>query len=259
VGLPLEPTRDDILLVTDFGRSAQGWLSYMLCYLLNARYIEPYNLLVGKKFTGSPVIEANTCGNLPGRARTPYALVVKTHGYPARDRFDLTRSVVYLTRDPRDVSVSYYYLALSWRRAGSRSLGSLIHATPVICHLYVAWQWRRHFDRWRDRDVFRVRYEDLRRDTEGTLNGLLQHLGVSADAALMREAIALFSFENTYGRKRGQEDRSNPEARKGQIGDYRNHFSPWLNRLFWKICGKQAELAGYRLDGSTTTEPSSGG
>ena len=49
--------KDDVLLIADFGRSAQGWLSYILSYVLNARYIEPYNLLSGSKYSKSNIIE----------------------------------------------------------------------------------------------------------------------------------------------------------------------------------------------------------
>ena len=253
-GMPALDSQEDILLIADFGRSAQGWLSYMLCYVLNARYIEPYALLYGRRYTKSKVIEANTRGGLRGRASSSYALVVKTHNFPEKE-FNLTRSIIFLTRDPRDVAVSYYNMNRNWLLAGARSPLVLLHALPVLGHLLIAFRWGRHFKRWQHLDVLRVRYEDLRHDTGGTLESILTHFGVRADPAIIREAIDLFSFENSYGRKRGTEDKSNDEARKGQIGDYRNHFSPLLNKVFWYICGKQAELAGYRLDGATTVEP----
>jgi hypothetical protein len=247
----------DILLIADYGRSAQGWLSYMLCYILNARYIEPYNLLTGKNYTNSETIKKNTKGRLSGRAETKFSFVVKTHDLPSKSDFKLTESIIYLTRDPRDVSISYYYLALSWRKAGSRSLGSLLHILPIVRHLYVGWRWGFHFRGWERIHKLHVRYEDLRADTEGQLISILRHFNVEVDVSLVREAVEIFSFENTYGRKRGQEDRENVEARKGQIGDYRNHIGAYMNKLFWCVCGEEAEKAGYFLDGSTTKEPTS--
>lgn len=250
-------TSDDIVLVADVGRSAQGWLSYMLCYILNARFIEPYDLLKGAMFTKSKVIAANTRGNLPGRPVGRYKLVVKTHGPPGQS-FDLTGSVVFLTRDPRDVAVSYYFMSKNRRNAGDTSLSTLLHSTAFFGALWIAYRWRRHYRSWQNINTFKVRYEDLRRDTEGTLFSILQHFGVEADINIVRESIDLMSFENTYGRKRGVEDKSNSEARKGQVGDYRNHLSDFTNKVFWSICGKEAEEAGYRFDGSTTIEPGNG-
>ena len=108
---------DEIILVADFGRSGQGWLSYMICHTLNARFIEPYDLQKGTKFTKSKIIEENTKGNLTGRKIGRYKLVVKTHNPPASN-FNLTGSVIFLTRDPRDVAVSYYYLSRNRFKAG---------------------------------------------------------------------------------------------------------------------------------------------
>jgi hypothetical protein len=248
--------KSDIVLISDFGRSAQGWLSYMLCYILNARYIEPYNLLSGEKFTSSSIIESNTRGGIPGRSKTSYSLIVKTHNPPSKNKFNLTRAVIYLTRDPRDVSISYYYLALSWIKSGNLSVAAISNALPVIRNFMVAYRWRRHYINWSNVEKMHVRYEDLRADTHGSLRKILEYLEVfEISDELIYEAISIFGFENTYGRKRGVEDKSNPEARKGVIGDYRNHFSILTNRLFWMVCGKQAESAGYRLDGSTTIEP----
>ena len=78
---------------------------------------------------------------------------------------------------------------------------------------------------------------------------------INADKNIVEEAINIFSFENCYGRKRGTEDINNSEARKGQIGDYRNHFTMFHNIIFWAICGQEAKLAGYLFNGATTIEP----
>jgi hypothetical protein len=143
-------------------------------------------------------------------------------------------------------------------KAGDKSLSTLLHCTPFFGSLWIAYRWRRHYRSWQHINTFKVRYEDLRYDTAGTLISILTHFGVTPDLAVIKQSIDLMSFENTYGRKRGVEDKSNSEARKGQIGDYRNHLSAFTNKAFWYICGKEAEAAGYRLDGSTTIEPGNG-
>jgi hypothetical protein len=245
---------EDILLVADFGRSAQGWLSYMLCYILNARFVEPYDLLLGRGYTESDIIRDNTRGNLPGRAAGKFSLVLKSHQFP-NPSHNLTPSIVYLTRDPRDVAVSMYHLSINRLRAGNRTLSIRLHATKLFGDLLVARGWRAHSRRWRAMDVLHVRYEDLRHDTAGTLEKIVRQFCITPDPKIVSEAIDQFRFERTYGRKRGVEDKSNSDARKGIIGDYRNYFSGWRHRLFWAICGTEAEKTGYRFDGSTTREP----
>lgn len=244
----------DTVLIADWGRSAQGWLSFMLCYILNARFIEPYHLLGGTQYSPFPKILQNTKGNLAGRSKTPIALIVKTHNLPSPG-FNLTDNVVFLTRDPRDVAVAFYYFSRNLCRAGSWNWRNRIHSIPLLGDLLVAFRWGRHYRRWKHIPAHKVRYEDLRADTAGTLKNILAYLKVEVDPALVDEAVAIFDYENMYGRKRGVENKFSMDARKGIVGDYRNHFSWLMNRMFWKICSKEAEAAGYRLDGGTTIEP----
>ena len=245
---------DETLLVSDFGRSAQGWLSYMLCFILNARFIEPYALMGGSKYSLSDIIEKNTKGRLKGRENSRYSIVVKTHSYPAQ-QIDLTKSIIYLTRDPRDVAVSYYYMVKNAIKKGKIDRKLIFHTIPFLSFIMTAFSWRKHFRSWQNVTCYRLRYEDLRADTFGVISSVLLNFEVNINKNIIEEAIDIFSFENCYGRKRGDEDINNPEARKGQIGDYRNHFTKLQNIIFWMICGKEAKLAGYRFDGSTTIEP----
>jgi hypothetical protein len=246
--------KDDVLLIADFGRSAQGWLSYILSYVLNARYIEPYNLLSGSKYSKSNIIEKNTKGRLDGRETSNYTIVVKTHAFPAKE-INLTKSIIYLTRDPRDVAISYYYMVRNSLKKGNINRKLIFHIIPILSYIITAYSWKNHFRSWQYVDSFRLRYEDLRLDTYGTISSVLSNFEVNVNKDIILEAINIFSFENCYGRKRGIEDINNIEARKGEIGDYRNHFTKLHNIIFWFICGKEAKLAGYKFDGSTSIEP----
>lgn len=247
--------KNEIILISDYGRSAQGWLSYMLCYVFNAKYIEPYCILSGTKFTERENILQNTSGNLEGREKTGINYIVKTHGYPDKNQFNLTQNVLYLTRDPRDVAISYFFLNRKWFKDGNRSVRVLVNRIPIFCYLYVAFTWRKHAQKWIGYYKYHVRYEDLRKDTKNTLTSILNNFSTQINLSLINEAIDIFSFERSYGRKRGEEDINNPEARKGLIGDYKKHFSRFTNLLFWNICGKEAERFGYLKDGTTTLEP----
>jgi hypothetical protein len=57
---------EKVILIADYGRSGQGWLSFMLSYILNAKYIEPYDLLKGRWYSSSNQYVINLSqGNLP--------------------------------------------------------------------------------------------------------------------------------------------------------------------------------------------------
>ena len=98
-----------VILIADYGRSGQGWLSYMLCYLLNAKYIEPYFFLRGALYTENKALRDITSGDLPNREKTEYSMVIKTHELPA-GHLNLTDKVIFLMRDPRDIAVSTYFM-----------------------------------------------------------------------------------------------------------------------------------------------------
>src|SRR3989344_7704016 len=239
--------KSNIILVSDFGRSGQGWLSYMLCYILNAQFVEPYNFLNGKKYSASKEVISLTSGNLPGREKTKYNLVVKTHNYPSVE-FNLTDKVIFLIRDPRDVAVSMHNLHLiqeksvNWNHPRAKLILLFNKYFKIFDYLQTISGWARHYLFWHKIPSFLVRYEDLLKNPKNELEGIMIYLGVLAEEKTIIEAIDNFSFEKITGRKPGQEDKNNPEFRKGISGDYKNKFSAVdtliINNIFKKIIQK---------------------
>lgn len=258
------------ILIADYGRSGQGWLSYMLCYILNARYIEPYCLLRGLVYSGHPYIIELTQGNLPGRERTRYSLVVKTHTYPD-PFFSLTDKVILLARDPRDVASSAHARFGVMEETGTdvevgaqkealtnsafnphkrlrERLLSWLWSKKLFCFLMTARQWRNFYDAWQGIGFsHRVTYEELSGNPRETLKGILRYLEVSAADSLIDEAIEKFTFESITKRKKGSEDKKDVAFRKGAVGDYRNHFNSFYLMVFSRLCGKTARKWGYSL------------
>lgn len=236
--------KSKILLIADYGRSGQGWLSYMLSYILNAPYVEPYNFLVGTKYTKSDHILSLTQGGLPNREKTSYSLVVKTHNYPSKD-FNLTDKVLFLIRDPRDVAVSMHNLHLIHERSVGwghpRAKVTLLFKRyfKIFDYIKTISEWKRYYTAYKKIDHHLVRYEDLLKDTRKELNEVLNFLGESIDKKIIDEGIENFSFEKITGRAQGVEDQNNPEFRKGVSGDYKNKFSKLekiiINYIFRKI------------------------
>jgi len=240
----MKKENDIPVLIADLGRSGQGWLSYMLCYILNARYIEPYDLLKGRD-SSSEHIFSLTRGNLPGRERTKYSLVVKTHEYPAMD-FNLTDKVICLSRDPRDVAVSFYNMQLV-RSKKNKRLKDILLNCRIIHYLQTARQWKNYYQCWDNRNYYKVKYEDLITAPVHTLKGILNYLQVDGDDNLIKKAVEEFTFEKLSGRPRGKEDSSNLDFRKGIVGDYKSRFNKLELFIFKIICCKQAKERGYSL------------
>lgn len=245
-------SKNKVLLISDYGRSGQGWLSYMLCYILNAKFIEPYDLSRGSLYSSGLEYVINlTSGDLPGRKKTEYSMVVKTHGFPSDD-FKLTNKVVFLTRDPRDVAVSDYFRYLFlYKKAKSKSskrkLANLIYGFRPANYFITAYNWKKYYKGWEHIKCYPIRYEDLSLNTKNVLRGVLKYLGINAEDSLIDDAVKKFSFERLSGRKKGEENLEDIDFRKGIIGDYKNYFSKLELKIFSIICRKEARKAGYEI------------
>jgi len=91
----------------------------------------------------------------------------------------------------------------------------------------------------------RIRYEDLRADTERTLADLFQFLNVETDASVLAHCCREGSFARwSGGRGPGEED-ALAFFRKGVAGDWRNHLSEELNTLFRERAGTWLDRLGY--------------
>ena len=180
---------------------------------------------------------------------------------------------VYVLRDGRDAMVSlYFHLARrvpegdrpTLTRQQRRQFPGLVNkanvrdnlpafleaqfAKPYATHgLTWADHARRYFDVRPDRCPM-VRYEDLLADPEPTLAGVLAGMtGEEPDARQVAITVERYSFAARTGRKRGQEDRAD-FLRKGQRGDWVNHFTPAAEQIFADHCGDVLAEAGYLAD-----------
>lgn len=104
-----------------------------------------------------------------------------------------------------------------------------------------------------------IRYEDLLADSEGTLAGAMAGLTKEpADERKIQAAVEKFSFANQAGRDPAKEDR-NKYLRKGQAGDWMNHFTPEAAQIFHDRCGDALIRAGYETDGAWLARFKEGG
>ena len=244
---------DKVILMADYGRSGQGWLSYMLCCILNAKYIEPYDFLKGMLYTTDKRVLTLTSGNLPDRPKSPYSMVIKTHNWPAQN-VNLTDKIIFLTRDPRDIAVSAYYrykelVNLEPPTTLKEKLFYMMSSFRLLSYAWTAHKWKKFTLLWIERpDIkfYKVRYEDVSTHPMETLKRILNYLEVKANDKLIQEAIDNFTFDKMSGRKKGEEATKNMPFRKGIVGDFRNQFS-WLElKIFHLIAGKQMSELGYR-------------
>lgn len=193
------------------------------------------------------------------------ATVLQTHtGYS-----ESYPRAVYMVRDGRDVMVSLYFHLIANRDADSgtaaryRSIRGLGTADSIRQDLpeFIRGQARRPFSaplNWGQHveSYFRhsaakapcLRYETLRKEGEQALSSVLEALlGHAVPSAVIQGALERYSFQRLTGRKEGTESR-NSHLRKGQSGDWRNHFTPAAAEVFQQHFGKALVMSGYEAD-----------
>lgn len=246
-------SREKVILMADYGRSGQGWLSYMLCYILNAKYIEPYDFLKGMLYTTDERVRSLTSGNLPGRSKPEYSMIIKTHNWPAKN-VNLTDKIIFLARDPRDIAVSAYYrykelINLEPPTTLKERLFYIMSSIRPLSYAWTAHKWKKFIRLWTehpDIHFYRIKYENLSSHPVETLKEILNYLKVKADDKLIQEAIDNFTFDKMAGREKGKEEVKSMPFRKGIVGDFRNQFS-WLELMtFHAIAGKTMKQLGYK-------------
>ena len=239
--------------MADYGRSGQGWLSYMLCYILNAKYIEPYDFLKGMLYTTDERVLMLTGGNLPDRPKGQYSMVIKTHNWPAKN-VNLTDKIIFLTRDPRDIAVSAYYrykelVNLEPPTTLKERLFYTLSSIRPLSYAWTAHKWKKFIRLWTERpDIkyHRVKYENVSSHPVETLKEILNYLEVKANDKLIQEAVENFTFDKLAGREKGKEESKSMPFRKGVVGDFKNQFSRLELKIFHAIAGETMKHLGYR-------------
>jgi len=148
------------------------------------------------------------------------------------------KKVLFLARDPRDVTVSYYFDALNRMKVINCSIQDFLYKGPGSIDSIIAYYniWAKERDKVRDFKL--VTYEDLRQRPDDVLRSALTFLGVTdVSDDIIREAVEFASFENLKKKEASDAfshirlrpaDPANPESfkvRRGKVGGYRDYFS----------------------------------
>jgi hypothetical protein len=177
--------RPDDTFIVSYPRSGNTWTRFLIANLL---------------FAGQPVSFANIELLIPDaeaqssrymkRVREPR--VIKSHQY-----FDHRYpKVLYITRDPRDVAVSYYNFSRKYRHiADDYPLEQYVHGFVTGTLLSSGWgTWAENVGTWvaarNGRPTFLLlRYEDLLADTQTELAKMARFFGVDASPDELSRAI----------------------------------------------------------------------
>jgi len=242
------------VFIASYPRSGSTWLRFLLLELLtrDTAGFESVNRLI-------PDV---------GRHRRVPALLptggrlVKTHeAYRT-----VYRRAVYIVRDVRDVILSEFDYENALERISEDFDTFLVLSLESSVNGYGCWQ--KHVLSWLDSplaltdSLLVIKFEDLRARTEEVLANVAGFLGVAADRAAIRSAIA----NNSVQRMREKEDQVNVFGshspgkangdgtrfiRKGSIGGWRARLSQDQVHVIEQHAGIVLARLGYLVDAPT--------
>lgn len=223
---------DDIFFVS-YPKSGTTWIRFIIAnYLTDGRC---------NSFASNPVIpdihsQTAYCNTLhPPR-------MMKSH-FAFNPEY---RNVIYISRDPRDIAVSYYFHYL---RKNNIDLNTTFDEFVGLFNMGKVFfgTWNRHVISWLNNTPSRfllIRYEDVHRNVSSEIASVLSFLNIDLDRKKLNRAIS----QSSLSRMRSLEEKLLPTeptlkrigiqvpfVRRGLIGDYRNYFNREMEEAFIKV------------------------
>ncbi len=224
----------DVHLIS-FPKCGRTWLVLMIAKVIEGHYgisnKDPLKLHQYKRRArGLPLIIPHHDGG--PEFRRPEALEKNKNRYA-------NQKVIFLIRDPRDVTVSSYYQKtkrnINFRGSLREYVYEPVGGIKTILEFYNIWARNRHVPR----DFLLVTYESLQGDPLGELRRVIDFLGLAGVGdETLEQAVEYCRFENmrrlessnALGSKRlaprDVSDETTYKTREGRVGGYVDHLEP---------------------------------
>ncbi|XP_062570635.1 sulfotransferase 6B1-like [Saccostrea cucullata] len=222
-------TRDDDILVSSYPKSGSHWMHEFLCRVLHDQEA---------KF---PRMEHTFLDIIPEFSRMdslPSPRILYTHlpvHFLPEDHIKNGRKIIHIVRDPRDIAVSAYYhflnvpffkdyLPTDWNS----------HLSDFMSGNFMYGEWCQYELQWekfsKSGNVLVLRYEDMKSDEVKYVRRIAEYLGIPCDKeAAVRIASDCHILKLRERKKSG---RLGFIYRKGEVGDWKNHFSSAQEKQF---------------------------
>jgi hypothetical protein len=236
----------DIFIVT-YPKSGTVWLSFLIANTIKRDVNEDLNL----KTFGNYVHDVND-QYFSGSHLREFSSLPDPRFFYVHAPYDKSfPKVIYVLRDPRNVMISYYHHTRMTNADYSSSIREFIESID-----HFPCEWDQHVTGWligQRQPICLVRYEDLHKDTPGTLKRVLDFAGLSYTDADLQRAVKSSSFDRmqTLETKHGlggSEVLSNTNerfVRKGKVGGWRDELDEEDIRIIEQKYGSVMLEVGY--------------
>ena len=167
----------------------------------------------------------------------------------------LTRSAVYIMRNPLDVVISYARHFGKTLEETVEAIGRSDNASPGgpgVVHQFLG-SWSEHVQSWTSQAPYpqiTLRYEDMMDDPRATFAKLVDHFGVPLDDERLDRAIRFSSFDEVSKQEEKTgfveaSDKTDKFFAKGTAGQWREELAPKLIKRVKKDHRKVMQKYGY--------------
>lgn len=166
---------------------------------------------------------------------------------------------IYVTRNPKDVAVSYFYHyvgfkyveELKWEDFISWFLSGQLAYGDYFDHVL---SWWAHRD---EDNVMILKYEDMKRDLHHSIQQISKFMGVDLPSGVIDKIAKMSTFSNmrkdpganyTWTSEHRRAPGAAPFMRKGQVGNWKEHFTPEQSEACDVIYDKKFKSVGLEFD-----------
>ena len=249
------PKDGDVFVVT-YPRSGTTWTEQMVHLLVNKgeqgeqRITDAVPWVETLPHRPNGMIEF--LKTLPERrlftSHLPYPLMPPIQGTTAK--------IIYVARNPKDVAISTYFQNQS--KGGYEGaceehfelfLGGDVGFGPYFNHILPWWEASQ-----KDERILFMKYEDMKHDHAGSISKLASFLDLKVDSLLIDRIVTLSSFKSMTANETTNFDWIPQRAdvpkhfRKGDIGDWRNHFNAEQSQQMDDLFIKKMEGSGLQFN-----------
>jgi len=206
-------------LVVSYQKSGRTWVRFLL-----AKYFE---LTYGIDFT----LELSTI------LHDQVPKIAFTHHFDDLEYFK-NKSIVMLTRDPRDIIVSHYHHCHNRELKFKGSLSKYIRSKHFSINNVIEFlnMQKRYASKYKN--TFWMTYEALHENCFDVMSKLLKYFDIPVNKNNLRKAIKLSSFKNMQHQEKHSssshprfgnpmsKDKNAFKVRKGKVGNYKHEILP---------------------------------
>ena len=217
--------KDDTVVICTYPKCGTTWMQNIVYLLMNSGQAFPSDLTVDDEIPHLESRGGEYCAN--------YSILI-THLPTQLLKLNQHAKYIYIVRNPKDCCVSFYHHTRGFVKHYAYAHGTFDDFYERFINGKVDFgDYFDHFRSWEpylnNQNLFFCTYEQLKCDTKGIVEKLAAFLGIQMNDQLLESVLQNCSFQSmTKDNQRWSSERPKNMPsfiRKGEIGDWRNHFS----------------------------------